>query len=152
MRILPWGFAQRTSPKFFWRANFFPSVKIKKDRGRLGEGDKLFSVFIAFIFFFPACRNATCKYKSFSFCFLIFVGVLTTNCKKFKNKEKHRLSFFTAFHLPRDASHSQKTSKAQFSVNHISSFKICFTKVVAFCERNSSVRKLIFCSKTLNQL
>lgn len=87
MRILPWGFAERTSPKFFLESWLFSSLKIKKDMGRLGEGDKLFSFF--YYFFFSVCWSAVCEYKTFPIFFLIFgVFFQTANCKKFKNKEK----------------------------------------------------------------
>lgn len=148
MRILPWGFAERTSLKFFQRANFFPLWKLKRTGEGWGKGEKLFSFFITFFFYLLEYHV---QIQNF-FLLLSHTCFLGSKLQEIQNKEKHSLSLFTAFHLPKDVSHLQETSKVSFSVNCIFSFKICFAKVAAFCERKSSVTKVFFCSKTFNQL
>lgn len=61
------------------------------------------------------------------FCFLVLVFLDSKAARNSKSEEKHSLSLFTVFRVPKGASHSQK---ATFSVNHVFTFKIYSAKVV----------------------
>lgn len=145
MRILPWGFSEKTSLKIFLRSNFLPVWELKRTGGGWGKGKN----FSPFCHFFPSAGKPCAITKLCSLLLSCTYFLDSKAARNSKSEEKHSLSLFTVFHVPKGASHSQK---ATFSVNHVFTFKIYFAKVVTSLWKKIFFYKSIFLLKNIQPI
>lgn len=147
MRILPWGFLEKTSLKIFLRSNFLPVWELKGQGEDGGRG----RTFLPLISLFSICRQTTCNSNTVFPLAFLYLGFFFRQQEIPYSEEKQSRSLFTLFHVLKDANHPLK---ATFSGHHVFTFKMCFAKVVTSLQKTKTFfyKSIFFHWKALNQV